>query len=125
MYMHNRTLQEDIKIFYYNFEKWRYYTKYPSRLGDVVVRVLATGPKDRGFKPGQGDGFLTAIKICSTPSFGWEIKPEVPRRKILKHVKNPFRYLRYRQAKFSLRSFLLLAPDVSASRAATELWGVS
>jgi hypothetical protein len=30
--------------------------------------VLATGPKGRGLKPGQGDGFLRAIKIRSTPS---------------------------------------------------------
>jgi hypothetical protein len=39
-----------------------------SRLGDVVVGVLATGPKGCGFEPGQGDGFLRAIKIRSTPS---------------------------------------------------------
>jgi hypothetical protein len=32
------------------------------RLGGVVVSVLATGPKDRGFKPGQGNGSLRAIK---------------------------------------------------------------
>jgi hypothetical protein len=43
-----------------------------------VVSVLATGPKRRGFEPGQGDGFLRAIKIRSTPSFGWEAKPEGP-----------------------------------------------
>jgi hypothetical protein len=48
-----------------------------SRLGGVVVSVLATVPKGRGFEPGHGDGFLRAIKILSTPSFGWEVKPEV------------------------------------------------
>jgi hypothetical protein len=37
-------------------------------LGDVVVSVLATEPKGRGFISGQGDGFLRAIKIRSTPS---------------------------------------------------------
>jgi hypothetical protein len=58
------------------------------RLGDVVVSVLATGSKRRGFEPGQGDGFLRAIKIRSTPPFGWEVKPEVPFRKILRHVKD-------------------------------------
>jgi hypothetical protein len=57
------------------------------RLSGVVISVLATGPKGRGFKPGQGDGFLKAIKIRSTPSFGWEVKPDVPCRKILRHVK--------------------------------------
>jgi hypothetical protein len=29
----------------------------PSRLGGVVVSVLATGPKGCGLKPGQGDRF--------------------------------------------------------------------
>jgi hypothetical protein len=38
------------------------------RLGAVVVNVLATGPKGCGFEPGQGDEFLRAIKILSTPS---------------------------------------------------------
>jgi hypothetical protein len=42
----------------------------PSSLGGVVVNVLATGPKSRGFDPGQGDGFLGDIKIRSIPSFG-------------------------------------------------------
>jgi hypothetical protein len=42
------------------------------RLGDVVVSVLATGPKGCEFQPGQGDGFLRAIKIRSTPSFGYK-----------------------------------------------------
>jgi hypothetical protein len=40
------------------------------RLGGVVVSVLTTGPEDREFEPGQGDGFLRATKIRSTPSFG-------------------------------------------------------
>jgi hypothetical protein len=40
----------------------------PCRLGGVVVSVLTTGPKVCGFEPGQGDGFLTAIKIRSKPS---------------------------------------------------------
>jgi hypothetical protein len=41
---------------------------FTSRLGGVVVSVLATGPKGRVFKPGQSDGFLRAIKSRSTPS---------------------------------------------------------
>jgi hypothetical protein len=36
----------------------------------------------------QSDGFLRAMKVCSTPSIGWEVKPEVPCRKILRHVKD-------------------------------------
>jgi hypothetical protein len=62
-----------------------------SRLGGVVVSVLATGPKGRKFESGQGDGFLRAIKIRSTPSFGREVKPEVPCRKILRHVIDPLK----------------------------------
>jgi hypothetical protein len=60
-----------------------------------VVSVLATGPKGRGFKPGRVDGFFKAIKIRSTPSFQWDVKPEVPCRKILWHVKGPLTYQRY------------------------------
>jgi hypothetical protein len=44
-------------------------TRSKCRFGGVVVSVLATGPKGCEFEPGQGDGFLRAIKISSTPSF--------------------------------------------------------
>jgi hypothetical protein len=37
-------------------------------LGGAVVNVLATGPKDYGFEPGQADEFLSVIKTRSTPS---------------------------------------------------------
>jgi hypothetical protein len=99
---------------------------FSGRLGGVVFGALSTGPKGRGFKPGRGDGFLRAIKIRSTPSFVWEVKPDVPCRKISRHVKNPLRYFRYWEAKFSLlRPFTLLATDVSAGRTARELWWTS
>jgi hypothetical protein len=49
--------------------------------------VLAIRPQVRGFKPGQDDGFLRAIKICSRTFFRGEVKPEAPCRKILRHVK--------------------------------------
>jgi hypothetical protein len=62
------------------------------RLGGVVVSVLATGPNGRGFNPGRGDGFLKAIKIRSTTSFGWQVKPEVSCRKLFRHVKDSLRY---------------------------------
>jgi hypothetical protein len=39
-----------------------------SRLGGVVVNMPDTEPKVYGFEPGQGDGFLRAIKIRSTAS---------------------------------------------------------
>jgi hypothetical protein len=44
------------------------YNGFRSRLGGVVVSVLATGSKVCWFEPGQRDGFLRAIKIRSTPS---------------------------------------------------------
>jgi hypothetical protein len=40
---------------------------YVSRLGGIVVSVPSTGPKGCGFEPCQGDAFLMAIKIRSTP----------------------------------------------------------
>jgi hypothetical protein len=104
---------------------WRY-TLQPCRLGGVVVSVLVTGSKCSGFKPSRGDEFLRAIKIRNTPSFGRELNPEVPCRKILWHVKNPLRYFKCWWAKFSiLHPFLLLAPDVSAGRTARDLWWTS
>jgi hypothetical protein len=60
-----------------------------------VVRVLATGLKGRGFKPGRGDEFLRLINFRSTPYFEWEVKLEIPCRKILRHVKHQLAYQRY------------------------------
>jgi hypothetical protein len=60
-----------------------------------VIGVLATGPKGRGFKSGGEDGFLRAIKLRSTSSSRWDVKPEIPCRKILRHVKDPLRYFGY------------------------------
>jgi hypothetical protein len=61
-------------------------TEYLVALGGLVVSVLATEPKVRGFDP---DGFLRVIKIRSTTSFGGEVK----RRSHvvdLRHVKEPY-----------------------------------
>jgi hypothetical protein len=52
-----------------------------------MVSVLAIRPKVCGLKPGQGNGFLRVIKVCSTPSFRGEVKPEAPCRKVLWHEK--------------------------------------
>jgi hypothetical protein len=104
-----------------------------------VVSVLAIGPKVWVFEPSQRDGFLRAIKICSTPSFGWEVNPEVPCHKILWHVKDlleshgvdrlNFHFLR--QLSRSLQRYLgwqdcqtvlVAARDVSADRTASHYW---
>jgi hypothetical protein len=67
------------------------------------------------------------IKIRSTPSFGWEVKPEVPCSEILRHVKNSITYLRHLQATFSLLCpfLLFVPPDISDGRIARELWWTS
>jgi hypothetical protein len=49
--------------------------------------VLAIGPKVRGFKPDRGRWIF---KIRSTTSFGGQVKPWPPCRKILRHVKEPY-----------------------------------
>jgi hypothetical protein len=53
--------------------------------GDLVVAHLSLDPTEE-------DGFLKTNKIRSTTSFGGEVKPSVPCRKILRHVKNPYEY---------------------------------
>jgi hypothetical protein len=45
--------------------------------GGTDLRVREDDPKGRGFKPVRGDGFFSAIKISSIPSFRWEIKLEI------------------------------------------------
>jgi hypothetical protein len=87
-----------------------------------VVTVLATGPKGRRFKPGRGDGFLRVIEIRITPSFGWEIKPEVPWCKILLHVKDSLTISDTYTQNYHLFLSSYPLPDVSASRIARELW---
>jgi hypothetical protein len=85
-----------------------------------VVSVLTTGPRVRGLT-GRGDGFLMAIKICSTLSFGWEVKPKATCRTFLRHVKDSLTLsqILITYAKFSLlRPF---PPAVSAARFAREL----
>jgi hypothetical protein len=56
-----------------------------------MLSVLAVGPKVRGVRPSVGVGFLTTIKISITPYLGGEVKSSAPCRKILRHVKNPFK----------------------------------
>jgi hypothetical protein len=51
----------------------------------VVVSVLATGSKGCGFKTGQGDVFLRAIKFHSTPSSRM-VSGKAPCRNILWNV---------------------------------------
>jgi hypothetical protein len=84
-----------------------------------VVSVFVTGPNRRGFKPGRSDGFLMAITIRSTPPFGWEVKPEVPCRKLLRLVKEPRDVT---QAKFNDISRQLLESLLDVFGAARVHW---
>jgi hypothetical protein len=48
-----------------------------------AVSLLAYLPLDPSFVSSdtvEGDGFLRAIKICSTPFFGGKVKPSAPSR---------------------------------------------
>jgi hypothetical protein len=55
-----------------------------------VVSVLGIGPKVRISDLAEVDEFIRAIKICSMPFFGGEVKPSAPCRKILQQLKEPF-----------------------------------
>jgi hypothetical protein len=76
-----------------------------------MVSVLAIVPKVRMFKHAGGDGLLRETEIGSTRSSEEGVKPEDPRRNILRHVKN---HLKIRKKYFakpnshSFRPFLLL-----------------
>jgi hypothetical protein len=62
-------------------------------LGCLMASMLAIASKVRGFNLGRGDGLLRVIKTGSKRSFRVEVKLlalSSPRRKILRHVENPF-----------------------------------
>jgi hypothetical protein len=63
------------------------------RLGGVTVSVLTIGLKIRGLKPVEDNGFLRAIKLRSTPSFGGEVKLKATAQchKSSWNVKEPFK----------------------------------
>jgi hypothetical protein len=56
--------------------------------GGLVVRVLASGSRVRGFKPGRSRWIFSVYKILSMPSFGGGLNnlSHVP---TLRHVKEP------------------------------------
>jgi hypothetical protein len=51
---------------------------------------LILDPRVAVSNPAEAVDFSRAIKISSATSFGWELKPEAPCRKILHHVKITF-----------------------------------
>jgi hypothetical protein len=91
-----------------------------------MISVLPTGPKVHAFKRSQGDGFLRAIKIRNTPSFGGEVKPDAPCRKMLWHVRKSLASMNKNcsqgQIRHSFARSSYLLPDDSAGRIDRELW---
>jgi hypothetical protein len=71
-----------------------------------MCSVIAIRTKVRGLKPPRGDGFLRALKIRSTPSFGGEEKQEAPYHKISFESMN--KNTSQSQINHSLRLFILL-----------------
>jgi hypothetical protein len=61
-------------------------------LGGIVVFVLSVGPNFAGSNPADTDGFLRAIKFLGTTSFGREVKPPFPCRRMLVMLKNLAEY---------------------------------
>jgi hypothetical protein len=59
--------------------------------GGLVGSVSAIGSKVHEFKPGPGRWVFKVDKISRKTSFGGEVKPSAPCRKILRHVKEPCR----------------------------------
>jgi hypothetical protein len=91
-----------------------------------MVSVLAIGAKICGFTLGQGNGCLKAIKICSMPSLGGEVKLEAASCIILWNVKKSVAGMNRNNLQgeiyhsFACSSFLI--PDGSAGRIARERW---
>jgi hypothetical protein len=61
-------------------------------LSCIVVACLLLDPGFAGSNPAEDDGFLRAIKFCSTTSLKGEVKLSVPCCKISQHVKEPYEY---------------------------------
>jgi hypothetical protein len=79
-------------------------------------------PSYAGTNTADDDEFLREIKIRSRTSFGAEVKPSVPRRKILLMLKQPYRYeKRY----FVVKIHIHLSPSYSCFAARCVCWLLS
>ena len=77
-----------------------------SGCGGLEIACWPLVPKFAGSNPGEAVGFLGRKKILSTPSFGGEVKPSVPRRSFTacKRSQNVTRKSAFRQ---NYRTFLV------------------
>jgi hypothetical protein len=83
-----RQSSSDCKLCLYNmrFEisvEMMAYTAWQVTLSGLVVACLPLDPRFMGSNPAKDDGFLWVIKICSTTSFGEEVKLSAPYHKFL------------------------------------------
>jgi hypothetical protein len=67
-----------IVIYQYNTTNKMHYLPSVNGFGGLVVSVLASGSRVRGFKPGRSRWIFTSVKILSMPSFRGEVKVSVP-----------------------------------------------
>jgi hypothetical protein len=84
--------------------------KYGYHKSPSVVMWLLCLPLDPRFacsNPAEGDGFLRAIKIRSTPSLGEEVKASIPRKEPFEVWKSYF----IRQNSYFFASSRALLPD--------------
>jgi hypothetical protein len=78
-----------------------------------------------GSNPAEGDGFLNSVKFRSSLSFGGEVKPSVPCRKVLRLAKITSKY---EQRYFEVQiNYLRQVPpdllvDYSAGKISRGLW---
>jgi hypothetical protein len=82
-------------------------------------------PRFAGSNPAKGNGLLRVIKIHSTHSFGGQVKPLAPCRKISWHVKELYKHeeiLHRQNSSFPFPYPPALLLNDSASRIARELW---
>jgi hypothetical protein len=79
-----------------------------------------------GSKPDENNVYLRAMQIRSSTSFGGEVKPSAPCRKILRHVKDPLRYGRDTDRQKSAAIFhpisLRFATRFPCCNKSRELW---
>jgi hypothetical protein len=90
-------------------------------LSGLVVTVIATGPRVRGFKPGRGRWIFKGDKIRSTTYFLGGVKTSAPCRKIFGISMNLAEYERQNSLPF-LAKFLLLRYHTFLLVTARELW---
>jgi hypothetical protein len=66
-----------------------------SGFGGLVVSMLTSGTRDRGFKLGRSRRIFSGVKFLSIPSFGREVKQFVPCRKFAARKRTLLDYVEF------------------------------